>query len=616
VQNPNAELSQRLQLILDAVDIGTWTWRFHDNFVTWDDKMHELFGAIEPFDGSFQEFDSYVLAEDRTILSQRVEASLKTGIFEAVFRIKRKNDNQIRWIAAKGQIYSEDNENTTGMRGINLDITDKKTAEDLEKAKQEYYREIFESNPSLMWESGLDKSCTYFNKSWLDFTGKALNQELGNGWTEGVHPKDLSKCMEIYTEAFDRKEEFIMEYRLKHHSGIYRWILDKGAPRYNAKGEFIGYLGSCIDIDDLKKNSLESHDLKRALENTVEGISKYSINGICIYANETYHLIHGYEPGEYINKKWIKTIDTRKQQIALNAFKIAIAQGRNTFEILGRKKDGSCFHKKCTLIVSYDENNKAKHLYSFSSDISPEKQAQEDLKAKSKELERSNYELEQFAYITSHDLQEPIRTLSSYVDIIILKLNKEKLEDPSIISYLQTIKKTGARMRELISDVLTFSKTGKTAPKENVDLNQTIEEILQGMQQRIEESKAKISVERMPVISANKTEMQQLFQNFISNAIKYCPQDRTPEVNVICNDIDNNSWEFTVKDNGIGIPEEYHKKIFNLFQRLHSKDEYEGTGLGLAICKKIIDNYQGKIRINSKPGEGTSFSFVIKSLSS
>lgn len=149
------------------------------------------------------------------------------------------------------------------------DITDRKRAEEDLKQSEQNFRTLADSGQALIWTSGTDKLCNYFNKVWLDFTGRSLEQELGNGWVEGVHSDDLQRCLDVYTKAFDAHSRFGMEYRLRHHSGTYRWILDEGSPRYNAEGVFIGYIGHCLDITERKNDENEIHVLNATLEQRV-----------------------------------------------------------------------------------------------------------------------------------------------------------------------------------------------------------------------------------------------------------------------------------------------------------------------------------------------------------
>ena len=146
----------------------------------------------------------------------------------------------------------DENGATVGRIELN-DITERKQAEETLRESQQDFRNLADSGQALIWTASTDKSCNYFNRVWLEFTGRTLEQERGIGWTEGVHPDDMQRCVDIYIGAFDRREKFSMEYRLRHHDGEYRWILDDGCPRHDSKGEFIGYIGHCLDITSRKR---------------------------------------------------------------------------------------------------------------------------------------------------------------------------------------------------------------------------------------------------------------------------------------------------------------------------------------------------------------------------
>ncbi|MFW6009540.1 MAG: sensor histidine kinase [archaeon] len=223
-------------------------------------------------------------------------------------------------------------------------------------------------------------------------------------------------------------------------------------------------------------------------------------------------------------------------------------------------------------------------------------------------LKQSNKELEQFAYIASHDLQEPLRTISSYCQLIedeyIDKLdNKGK-------QYIKYIVSSTHRMKNLINELLDFSRVGKKyTEEESINLNEIIEELKSDFGYCIKKYNVTINYEKMPIIKGSKYRIKQLFQNLISNSIKF-RKDNNLIINIGYSEYAN-YWEFYIKDNGIGIHPEYYDKIFGLFKRLYTKEEYPGTGIGLAICKKIIENHKGKIWVESEPNKGTTFYFTI-----
>jgi len=232
-------------------------------------------------------------------------------------------------------------------------------------------------------------------------------------------------------------------------------------------------------------------------------------------------------------------------------------------------------------------------------------------KKMAEELERSNKELEQFAYIASHDLQEPLRMVASFTQLLEMKY-KEKLDDTAK-EYIHFAVDGAHRMQNLIDDLLSFSRIGqKDVPKTTVDLNAVCQQILRDCSVLIKENDATVTIEPLPHLYANETQMTQLFLNLISNGIKY-KAERSPQINVSCRQISDHEWQFSISDNGIGIDEKYFSKLFIIFKRLHTKQEYKGTGIGLALCKKIVENYQGHIWVESKINIGTTFHFTLRS---
>ena len=234
------------------------------------------------------------------------------------------------------------------------------------------------------------------------------------------------------------------------------------------------------------------------------------------------------------------------------------------------------------------------------------KRNEENLQRNIQELNRSNRELQQFAYVTSHDLQEPIRKIIFYCDWLVSK-NKEKLDKKSA-EYLSNMMAASHRMRNLIQDLLSFSKINQNYKSTfaGVDLNQVMHEALQDLELMIKEKKAVIHLSSLPVIEGDALLLRQLFENLISNSIKYGKKD-DPVIVEITSELKKNNLILYFKDNGIGFDEIYLEKIFALFQRLHNRESYEGTGLGLAICRKIVDVHNGTISAKSILGEGATF---------
>ena len=233
------------------------------------------------------------------------------------------------------------------------------------------------------------------------------------------------------------------------------------------------------------------------------------------------------------------------------------------------------------------------------------KENQQMLEKYIEEISRSNMELQQFAFIASHDLQEPVRKLLFYSDY--LSNSYSNLLDDKGLNYLSGMQRAAQRMRSLIQDLLMFSQINKEAISfSEVNLNDIAREAVQDFEMVIEEKGAEIHVEELPEIRSDRRMMLQLFSNLIGNALKYVKNDVRPQINISCQ-VKENFVELSFRDNGIGFDEKYIPRMFTLFQRLHSRESYEGTGLGLAICRKIVEMHQGKIWANAKEGEGAIF---------
>jgi PAS domain S-box-containing protein len=256
----------------------------------------------------------------------------------------------------------------------------------------------------------------------------------------------------------------------------------------------------------------------------------------------------------------------------------------------------------------HDPNGKFLGVCGSNRDITQQKRAEEAVEVKTQELLRSNAELEQFAYVASHDLQTPLRAISGYLNLLTKRYDGKLDADGD--RFIQRTHANVLRMQRLINDLLTYSRlTTRARPFQPTDCNQVVHEVVEMLLPVIEESGGRVTHESLPTILADGGQLLQLFQNLIGNAIKF-HDHRPPEVRVNAQRTDK-GWLFSVKDNGIGIDPQYRERIFLIFQRLHTMDQYPGTGIGLAICKKIVERHGGQIWVESNAGEGTTFKFLI-----
>lgn len=255
----------------------------------------------------------------------------------------------------------------------------------------------------------------------------------------------------------------------------------------------------------------------------------------------------------------------------------------------------------------WDEAGQPLRMVGFTTDITERARAEEQLQHYTTRLEQSNRELEEFAYVASHDLQEPLRKIQAFGDR--LKTRHGQTLDDRGRDYLERMQNAAARMQTLINGLLTYSRvTTKAQPFAPVDLAQVAQEVMSDLEVRIQEVEGRVDVENLPRIEADPTQMRQLLQNLVANALKFHRQDQPPLVKVYADNASHNGLcQIFVEDNGIGFDEKYLDRIFQVFQRLHGRGEYEGSGVGLAICRKIVERHGGRITARSAPGQGATF---------
>ena len=338
-----------------------------------------------------------------------------------------------------------------------------------------------------------------------------------------------------------------------------------------------------------------------------------SIDGVgsVVHWNKAAEDIFGYSAQEAVGKSLSLMMPERfreAHEIALH--RMASSSGsrpsRRTVEVAGLKKEGKEFPAE--LSVATWETREGKFFTGILRDITPRKRAQEALQSTLAELERSNAELQQFAYVASHDLQEPLRMISSYVQLLERRYRNRLDQDADdFITYAVDGSK---RMQRLINGLLLYSRVGTHGrPFELIDCETVLDKTLANLRMLLTESGAQVTHDPLPTLKGDSTQLLRLFQNLIDNACKFRDDD-VPQIHVSAR-LERSQWLFSVSDNGIGIDPEYADRIFIIFQRLHSREEFPGTGLGLAICKKIVERHGGRIWVDFGNHKGATFCFTI-----
>lgn len=428
-------------------------------------------------------------------------------------------------------------------------------------------------------------------------------------WSFNIHPEDKTSVLESLEKALASKYNYwTNEYRYKAADGEYRYVVDRGNIIRDKQMKAVRMVGAIMDLTERKtaeETIRESEEQFRSLaDSTLEGIVIVRKDKILDY-NKAFALMIGFEGNResIIGKSYLEFMVTEN----LAELKKSMEASHGGFyDVASIKTSKTSIPVELRAVKSIYKGQAATTI-SFR-DISERIKIEKELFNYASELSRSNAELEQFAYMASHDLQEPLRMVTSFLQLLSDKYKGQF--DDNADQYIAYAMDGAERMKILIKDLLKYSKISfQDEEKETIDLNELLSELRAVFSDKIQSEGGVLEVEEMPIVVGQKTLFSQLFQNLIGNGLKYRKKD-PPIIKVKAIDR-GTDWEFVVSDNGIGIDEKFHEKIFSIFQRLHSRDEFSGTGIGLAICKKIVEKYGGTIWVNSTPGKGSSFHFII-----
>ncbi len=422
-----------------------------------------------------------------------------------------------------------------------------------------------------------------------------------------ISPDFINGLRPIMETAAITKTKYNAKYKIvRFNDKEERWVNVSGKFVYDENDRPVQFIAAMQDITEFE-NLLKKHEI--ILESISDYFYSLDKNLNIVYCNDALTDVYKHREGEksFINKGIFELLPEYKNTVfeenLLTAIKTNTAQH---FEIYNAKTNNWFEH------YFYPHENGCSVMFRFINDkvLAKEKllKANQQLRTRTEELSNSNTELERFAYVASHDLQEPLRMVKNFLQL--LERNYKNAVDAKGKQYIHYAVDGAERMQGLIRDLLQYSRVGSgTLEISEVDMNEVMSDVIQLFKNDFSNDSAKIIIDKLPVIHAGKSPMTQLMQNLIENALKYRNNDLA--IIHISSEDTENEWIFSVQDNGIGIEPQYFEKIFVIFQRLHNKDEYSGTGIGLSISKKIVERYKGKIWVESALNKGSTFKFSI-----
>src|SRR5665647_3198428 len=588
--------------------IENWDWNITTNKLYLSDEVYRIYG-LEPQEFSLTRnvFLSYVHPDDRDYVANSFNRVLNEKPISMDYRILLTNGEE-RVIHAQGQIILNAVNIPVRTRGTLQDITERKRAEEALRESEEKYRNIIETTNEGIVVIDAESRVTYVNKKLTDKGGYRQEEAIGRLWWDFADEEGKAAAklhMDQRRQGIDEKYEL----RLICKDGSPFWVLVSSKALLDKDGKFAGSLSMLTDITGRKQAEEKIRTLANTVESSNDAIITESVDGIITSWNKGAEIIYGYLAEEVLGKNFsILEPDNLKGEIKQFSEKIKTGEKIEHYETSRLKKDGTIINVSVSLSPVFDISGKLVALSAIVRDITERKKAGEILKSKLEELARSNEELEQFAYVSSHDLQEPLRMISSYLQL--LQRRYQGSLDDKADKYIYYAVDGASRMQNLINDLLEFSRvTTKARDPEPTDSEFILDKVLSNLEVFIEENEATVSYGYLPEVMADYSQMVQVFQNLIINGIKFRSEE-APQIHISAEKKES-EWVFSVQDNGIGIDPQYSEKIFEVFKRLHKKEEYPGTGIGLAICKKIVERHGGRIWVECELDKGSTFYFTL-----
>lgn len=496
------------------------------------------------------------------------------------------------------------------------------TTEELQLSNQRFQLAT-KANSQIIWDWDLVTNTTIRSENFEKLLGyKQTNESSHNEfWKSLIHPDDLEKVEKNLQKTLSgKKNKWSQEFRVRKSNGQTIYILDRGRVIRNNEGKAIRLIGSTQDISERKKIEDEIISQKQRFSNVIEGTNagtwEWNVQTGETIFNETWAEIIGYSLKELEPisiQTWQKFAHPEDFIESGKQLDLHFSGKSDRYEAECRMlhKDG---HWVWVLdrgkVLSWTEDGKPLMMFGTHVDITQKKKREEEIKTANQKLQSANEELRSFASVASHDMKEPLRMISSFLELLEMKYHS--VLDEKGIQYIRFAVDGAKRLSRLTGDMMEYATIGFD-PKDlkKLDLNEIIQEVLAIKQNELEEGKVKIETQKLPSVLGIKTPIKTVFINLISNAIKYQKQGNTPLVKISAENL-KDLVKITVEDNGIGIEKEYFDQIFALFGRLHSKKEFGGTGLGLSVSKKIIRQHGGDIWVESELGIGSKFHFTLK----
>jgi len=516
---------------------------------------------------------------------------------------------RVTYVMYNATLYRNEKGEIQGVFAAARDITEQKEAENKLRAASLYARSLIEASLDPLVTISADGKITDVNNSTEEVTGYTREELIGSDFSDYFIEPERARAG--YKKVF--LEGYVRDYPLAicNKSGKITEVLYNATVYRNEAGQIQGVFAAARDITERKiaEEKLRAASLyaRRLIEASLDPLVTISADGKITDVNQATEDVTGYMREQLIGSDFSDYFTEPEKARA--GYKQVFTEGFvKDYPLAIRHKDGKITDVLYNATVYQNEEGEVQGVFAAARDITERIAMENELRQTLEKLKQSNAELEQFAYVASHDLQEPLRMVASYVQLLERRY-KGKL-DSDADEFIGYAVDGANRMRALIDDLLTYSRVGRLGkPFEPTNLEKTMDLVLQNLSPSIADSGAIVTYDKLPVIVADGGQLVQVFQNLIGNAIKFHGKE-PPRIHVSAKD-KGTEYQFSVSDNGIGIDPQYFDHLFRIFQRLHTREEYPGSGIGLAICKKIVERHGGHIWIESQVGKGSTVYFTL-----
>ena len=623
---------ESVQLAMQCAAAAAWEWDLAADELVGVAEVYRLIGRDPPPGKvSSQEIFALVHPDDLQGLldSAAQHFAGQTPLLHAEYRLPDQAGNWI-WLSSTGRISRRNAQGEPDrVAGVTLNIADRRAAAAQIAESETRFRAIADSAPVLLWMANPEKQCVFFNRAWLQFTCHTLEEECSDGWVNGVHPEDAKACLAEYQRAFDARETFEFAYRLRRHDGVYRWIIDHGIPRYGESGEFLGYIGSALDITDRREAEQAAAERLSRLEAAEQACSlghwSWDVATDSVtWSRQVFRLFNlneadgppGYEGA-------MATYDPPSAERLKAAVGEALTSGRSYDLTLRRAAEPEMWIHATGRAVT-DGSGKVVSLFGTIMDITQRVHSERRLTEALTAAQSANLAKSEFLANMSHEIRTPMTAIMGFADVLREDADAENAP-PRRREAIETIQRNGTHLLAILSDILDLSKieAGKmTVESIETDPAAIISQVTDLFGDRGSTKGVHLAVRYdtpVPVaFCTDPVRLRQILMNLVGNAVKFTERGEiTVSASIqTAHEVGKHAHSrlvIAVKDTGIGMSDEQRHRLFRPFEQADSSvtRRFGGTGLGLRISSRLADMLGGRIDVTSTPGAGSTFTLSL-----